>query len=238
MESAWTAKPLAALLAILPVFVAGAAASPAPADSPLKEIGRVRVTTPFCKAALDHALSGISVVLGNDVRLALDQAALRKLDGERNPLIVYRGQQQLLDDYVATREAAVAGRHAISLLKLEAKDAPSEAQKTSLISLANALDSALVQQKVLAETVAGSVMRADSYRPFADNAQPRMAFTVMQPENIERLNLPVPRAFADSSGNLFPNAKRDADDIERHLPRLTSDESDAATRIDGAFDPC
>ena len=234
-----TVLQLAALLAVTP---AGAGLqSPAPAataPSPLKEIGRVRATTTFCRSVLQDTLAGISVVLDNDVRLGDAASAMRQVYYDGNPVATNNRLRTLLGDYVAVRDETLNGRRSIQQLKSQAEHATSDAQKAALMSLANALDGALARQKLLGDVVGRFTLYADSHQPIEDEKLARMLIDPSRPGQ----ELTFPRSaigpVSAAPSQLWTNPKHDIDEIEQSAHLLNGDEQTAADRIDPAFSGC
>ncbi len=93
-------------------------------------------------------------------------------------------------------------------------------------------------QKALAERAAASVLRDDTYRPFADNAQTQSLVYGIGGKNRFSKLLAAPGPDADLSEKFYSNPRREADEIERFMPRVAVDEADSAARIDPAFESC
>jgi len=239
MNSLSSILPLAAFLAATP---AGAGSpSPAPtstAPSPLKEIGHVRATTAFCRSALQHTLAGISVVLDNDVRLGDAAITMRQVYNDGNPVATNNRLRTLLGDYVALRDATLNARRSIKQLKSQAEHASSDAQKAALVSLANALDGALMRQKILGDVVGRFTLYADSHQPIEDEKLARMLIDPSRPGQ----ELTFPRSaigpVSAAPSQLWTSPKHDIDEIEQSVPLLNGDEQTAADRIDPAFSGC
>lgn len=234
-----TAFTVSALLILTPL--AQGAPSPAPAEtsqSPLKEIGHVRATTAFCRAALEHTLVGVSIVLDNDVRLGHAKGTMQRVYANPDPLAKNNGLQSLLNDYVALRVATLNGRRAIKQLKSEAERAPTDEQKMALITLANALDGALVRQKILGDVVGRFALYVDSHQPIEDEQLARMLIDPSRPG----AELTFPRVVIGpvsvAPSQVWSSPKHDIAEIDDSARPLASDEAAAADRIDPAFSHC
>ncbi len=236
-----TAFPLAALLALTPA----AAGSPSPAtpdarssQSPLKEIGRVRATTAFCRSTVGSALAGISVLLDNDGRLDDARVTIRRLSANPDPITKNNGLRKLLDGYVALRDATRNGRRSIKQLKHDTELAPTEEQKRALLALADAVDGALTRQRVLADDMGRFAFDLESRERIMDPKYAKSladpgpsTFGIALPHTVTGSDVPTPdRAYVSPT--------RSADDFEQSAKSLASDEDAAAARIDPAFDKC
>ena len=137
---------------------AGASPSPVPTTfgasviEPLREIGRVRARTAFCKAFLAHASLGVSSALDFERSLLATLADFRsaKLGDELNK---HKSLKQLEKDLNRLADLSLAGRAELEELKsLETDPARHEA----LLEFANALNGAKGRQMELARKLAGS----------------------------------------------------------------------------------
>lgn len=238
MGDALTAIPLAALIAMAPVAAAPPATAAVRSDAPLREIGRVRATTPFCRTALTHALAGITVLTENDSRLREAQATMRRVDLDSSVVVKAAGAEELNRQYVAMRAADVTGRGSIELLKNEAADAPTATQKKAILSLANALDGALNRQKGLADALGRLVVYVDNHDPVDKDTHDRMQFDAILSQSRMHAIRPAQGALSTVPDSLTTITKQGADELEERARLMTDDENDAASRIDAAFAGC
>ncbi len=199
----------------------------------------MRVTTPFCKAAVTHALAGITVLLENDDRIGATERTMRQVDADPNPIVRFSRWQELNREYAELRTAAASGKAAVRRLKAEAAGAPGDDQREALRALANALDGALARQNKIGDVVGRLAQYIDNHPP-ADEASGERA-------QFERIIAPPgPRAefTLRTAGTVFVGeplatvAKRDADEVVDRKDEVARDENDAAARIDPAFNGC
>ena len=175
--------------------VAGASPSPVPTTfgtsviAPLREIGRVRARTAFCKAFLAHASLGVSSAIDFERSLLATLADFRsaKLGDELNK---HKSLKQLEKDLNQLADLSLAGRAELEELKsLETDPARHEA----LVDFANALNGAKGRQMELARKLAG---------PFAIIAEQPVYTNVTLPgDRSENVN----NAFA-KRGSLSPTS--------------------------------
>jgi len=232
--------PAALIAAMLPPPPAGAAPSPAPSEKPLREIGSVRATTPFCRKMVDAAVDAVGITLNNDVRITGFSTALRTLDLDSNQLTKHRGTIELSKRYVELRAAAVEGERELKQFKADAKTATDPEQRAALEKFADALAGALYRQKKLASSLGGYIAFLDSSEPINefDLAEMQLQHDINASNSLYRdsqnplISLPpVPETLSHS-------AKRAADELDRMVEPINKDEDDAANRIDLAFKGC
>ncbi|GAC1543441.1 MAG: hypothetical protein NVS3B16_09770 [Vulcanimicrobiaceae bacterium] len=237
---------VAALLAIAAIAPAAApsASPPAAAESPaLKEIGRVRVTSPLCKALVSDAVRAIGIETENGRRLADVETALRTADLDANQIVKHRGTQALSRQYVDLRAAAVAGNGIMKHFREDAKHAPSEEQRAALGAFADALDGALHRQKTLADDVGRLIAYLDTHEPIDKDTHDRLVFQAILQTGDLRYPLTAfdPRAFgpfATVPDSLSTTAKFAAEELARRAQPIGGDEDAAAARIEPAFERC
>jgi len=145
----------------------------APAQSPLREIGHVRATTPFCKATLETADLGIEIALGNDLRLQDIEGTFRHAQLDRGIPLKAAALQSLRRQYVSLRAATVAGDGVMKQLKSQAAGAPTPEQAKAMASFADALAGALFRQKTLADTVGRAVVILENHPMITDEEHDR-----------------------------------------------------------------
>ena len=136
----------------------GASPSPAPTTfgtsviEPLREIGRVRARTAFCKAFVAHASLGVSSAIDFERSLLATLADFRsaKLGDELNK---HKSLKQLEKDLNRLADLSLAGRAELEELKLLETD---PARHEALVDFANALNGAKGRQMELARKLAGT----------------------------------------------------------------------------------
>lgn len=238
MGAPLTAIPLAVLIAMAPASAAPPVPAAPQSGAPLREIGRVRATTPFCRTELTHAFAGITALLENDSRLGEAQATMRRLNLDSNVVVKANGTQELNRRYVAMRAADVSGRDSIKSLKREAVNAPTQTQHKALLSLANALDGALKRQKDLADALGRLVVYLDNHQPIDQEMHEQMQFDAIVSQNRYRVDRSAEGPLATVPDSLTTIAKQGADELEERARPLADDENDAAARIEAAFTGC
>lgn len=199
MGSAYSATTLVALmtfgLAVLPAASRAADGSPAPAPSavasaipastgqgsasaapaaPLPEIGHVRATTLFCTTTLNIADLGIQVALANDLRLQGIEGMLRHVKLDYSLIAKSAALESLRKQYVALREAALAGNSLAKRLRDAAATAPTPEQATAMTSFADALGGASSRQRDMADTVGRAIAVLQNHPMITDEAHEQM----------------------------------------------------------------
>lgn len=241
MNGLLTATFLSGVVSLLP-----AAPPPAPSalEKPLTIIGRVRVTTPLCRALLTDALQAVQIETDNDGRIGSVVATLRSNDLDSSVIAKSHGAQELTRQYVALRAAAVSGNKIMRNFRDEAKQARTPEQRASLTAFAQALDGALYRQKVLAGDLGGFVAYVDAHDPITKDEHDQDTFDAIASENDLRLNARTPldeRDFGPTAvvpDPLSTVSKTAGDQLAQRALSLAADESDAAAKIDPAFAGC
>lgn len=227
--------------------------APAPAPSvsapvggqgPLRTIGRVRVTTPLCTELLGEASRAVAIETENDGRIDIAIRALRSSDFDSSPLAKNRGTRDLARRAVDLRSAAVEGRSEMQRFRAAAKSASTATGRAKFAAFADALDGALARQRALADTLGRFVAYLDAHDPITNDEHDASVFAAIAAQNSaqqERQAPFDPRAFGPTAGlppQLSSAAKSASAELERRALPLTTDESDAADKIDPAFDGC
>jgi len=209
----------------------------------LKEIGRVRVTSPLCKALVGNAVRAIGIETENDRRLGDVTNVLRTIDLDSNQIVKHRGTQEITRRFVDLRAAAVEGNAVMKQFRDEAKTAPTEERRAALKSFADALDGALHRQKVLADDIGRLVAYLDSHEPIDKETHDAMIFNALLRGNDSRYPHSAfdVRAFGPTAGvpdTLSTTAKYASAELVSRAQPIPGDESEAAARIEPAFDGC
>jgi hypothetical protein len=228
----------ALLAAILPPAPAGSP-SPEPAEKPLREIGSVRVTTPFCKKMIETAVDAVDLTLNNDVKIGQIAGVMRTADFDANQLVKHRSVEELRRRFASLRAAAVQGERALKQFKADAKAATDPAQRAALEQFADALAGALHRQQKLADNIGGYIAMLDASEPISEydeaemNLQHDLNVSNTRYQNSDPLKQQTP-----APETLTHSARRAADELDLRLEPINKDEDDAANRIDPAFKRC
>jgi len=237
------------LLAILAVAGMAPTAPPAvspsqAAEKPLPVIGRVRVTTPLCKTLLGDASLAVQIEAENDRRLDTAVATLKAEDLDSSAIAKQHGIRELTRQFVALREAAVAGNNAMRNFRGLIKDGQTADQRAKLAAFADALDGALRRQRLLADRLGGLVAYLDTHEPMTKEEHDKATFDVIASENDSRLSARSafdPRDFGPTAAvpdQLSTVAKASGADIANRALPLERDEDDASAKIEPAFSGC
>jgi len=197
-----TATLLTALIAAIAIGPAGTAApvaqpaagppavapSPGAADAanaahPLKEIGRVRVTTPFCKSALEVADVGIDIALENDLRIANIEGTFRRAQLDQGVPSKGAAIADLRKQYVVLRASAVAGDGVMKRLKELGGRAPTAEQARAMLGFADALSAAIYRQKELADVIGRTITILENHPIVTDEQHERMIQAAIRQSN-------------------------------------------------------
>jgi hypothetical protein len=230
---------------VLPALaqVASPSAAPASSAAPLKEIGRVRVTTPFCRELLAKASGAIAIENDNDARLSAAFYTLAHVDLDSSPIAKHRGTVDLTERFVELRKAAVDGNEIMRDFRERAKGASDPSQRDALITFANALDGALHRQKTLADDLGRLIAYLDAHEPLSKEDHDELVFEAIRAQGDARSPLTAfdPRAFGPTAGvpdMLSTTAKNASVDLQQRAEPIAEDETTAAARIDPAFSRC
>ncbi len=221
--------------------------SPSPSASPsaLREIGRIRVTSPLCKTLVAHAVNAVDVVTQNDRRLELAEATLQGIDLDSSEFAKHRGINEITRQYVDLRAAAVFGNGIMRDFREEAKNVTSDEQRNNLATFGDALDGALHRQKTLADAMGRLIAYLDAHPPIDRVTHDEMIFDALLRNNDRRVSR---NPFGFHSGDFGPTADvpdplsvtaRNAGvELTRRALPVAEDENTAAAQIEDAFSSC
>ncbi|HXN77486.1 MAG TPA: hypothetical protein VN965_01785 [Candidatus Dormibacteraeota bacterium] len=232
------AAPIVAILAVL-ATTPSPSPSPTASEAPLREIGRVHVTTPLCKTLATHAVVAADLALEDDRKIVFTVGTLRSVDFDKSIITKTRGTRELVRQFVALRAGAVQGEAEMKKFREALKEVTNDEQRAALEKFANALDGALYRQKKLAEDLGRYIAWLDAQgEPMTDQ----------QRADIEKniyMNQSNPNVRHNPFGdyNMVPetithSAKRAADELVIRATLIDQDEDTAAERIDPAFKAC
>ena len=148
--------PTIAALAVVALLAATAPSpspAPSPTEAPLREIGRVHVTTPLCKTLATHAVVAANLALEDDRKITFTLGTLRGVDLDKNIIAKNRGTDQVRRQYAALRAGAVQGEAEMKKFREALKEMTNDEQRAALGKFADALDGALHRQKKLAKSI-------------------------------------------------------------------------------------
>lgn len=233
-----TAQQTLALAGPIPIATATVAPTTA-----LKEIGRVHVTSPLCKALVGDAVRAIEIETQNDRRLDEVTGSLHAIDFDSSELAKHRGTHDLTQRYVTLRAAALEGSSIVKLFRDEVKSAPTPERRSALASFADALDGALHRQKVLADDLGRLVAYLDAHEPIDAETHDAQIFSALLEENDARFPRTAfdVRAFGPTAGvpdTLSTTAHNAATELVTRAQPIASDENDASARVENAFAGC
>jgi len=252
MKAAVGLRTVMAIVVAIPLFFAmrpaaalppATNASPAPksTERPLREIGRIRVTTPLCKALVGDAVRAIDIETENDRRLAVAETTLQTVDLDSNQIVKHRGVQDITRQFVALRAAAVEGNGVLRVFRERARAATTDDQRGNLKLFADALDGALHRQKTLADDIGRLIAYLDAHEPIDKDAHDAMIFNAFLLENDSRFQRSPfegrdPRAGVPEP--LSTTSKNAATELAKRAEPIARDEDIAAARIEPAFAGC
>jgi len=235
-----------ALLAV----AASPSPAPSPTEAPLREIGRVHVTTPLCKTLATRASNAANIALEDNSKITFTLLTLRHVDLDKNIIYKNRGTEQLRREYAALRAGAVQGDAEMKKFRDALKDVTDDAQRAALEKFADALDGALLRQKKLADDLSRYIVWLDAQEPLTDQERAdieRSLLAGLNPASPSPFGRTPsqPQTIQNPFGNfaLIPetlshSAKRAADELDTRATLIYRDEDTAADRIDMAFKGC
>lgn len=238
---------LAGLLAV--VFATAGSSAPGPAPTaaasaaPLKEIGRIRVTSPFCKALVAGAIRAVDIETQNDTRLTIVENFLERVDLDGNQILKHRGVTELAQQFVTLRAAAVEGNGIMRAFREQAKAATKDEQRANLTAFADALDGVLHRQKVLADDLGRLIAYLDSHEPIDKDRHDSQVFDALLTQDDARYphtRFDV-RDFGPTAGLPDPlsvTAKAASAELIQRSTTIGGDEGAAAAKIEPAFASC
>ena len=222
-----------------PPAAATASAAPAPAAGreALREIGRVRALTPFCKATIEHADAAVGTTLGNDARIAFTVANLKTIDLDTSMLAKLDGTKDLRTAFVALRAAAVRATEEAKQVAADADKAPTADQKAQLVGFAQALGGAASRQKRIADDLGSYIAYLDTHPNVTQADRDQQEFDIQLKQNqLGSAYRGDPRDYLTPTLNEL--AKAAAKSFEESSTAVAADESHASTFVEPAFGPC
>ncbi len=239
MGNALTAPFLATLLALGPAAPVGVS-SPraAPTERPLRQIGHVHATTTFCKAVLERTSTAITILLDNDRKIAETETFLRGVELDTSELSRTKGSQALNQRYIALRAAAIDGNKLMKEARTQVKAAPTAEQRTDMGLFVDALDGALNRQRRLADDVGKIVVYIDNHPRIDKDTHDQLQFEAIESQSQFAVNRPAQGAVASVPDSLSTTAHEGAGELVQRGAPISTDEDDAAARIEPAFSGC
>lgn len=230
-------------LLVLGANPARAATMPSPPPSPgsalagtLKDIGRVRAQTTFCRDVLDGAGAATNVALENDATLDDTAHFLGHVDLDENKLAKPQAVVELQKRYATISTSAQAAIGQAKRLEGLAATAPTTAQRDALVVYANAIGGALHRQQLLAASFRRFAMYLETHEQVAWQQHNEDLFYAAR----------TPAGPFDHGGDphervaplLSEIARQVSAQIEESRQPVTTDEIRASTVVAPAFDPC
>ena len=229
---------LFAAIALLAATAPSPSPAPSPTEAPLREIGRVHVTTPLCKTLATHAVVAANLALEDDRKITFTLGTLRGVDLDKNIIAKNRGTDQIRRRYAALRAGAVQAEGEMKKFREAVKEVTNAEQRAALETFANALDGALNRQKKLAEALGRYIAWLDAQEPLSDQQRSDIEKNILM--NLGNANI-AHNPFGDYNNmpeTLSHASKRAADELEIRATLISRDEDAAADRIDMAFKGC
>jgi hypothetical protein len=239
--------------ALVAAFAAATVSSPgpqaSPTEAPLREIGRVRATTPLCKTLAAHASAAVDQEQQGDRRVLLTVISFRTDEFDKSVITKNSSTTDLRHQFVALRAGAVAGLAEVKAFRDSLKEVTDPTQKADLEKFADALAGALNRQKKLAEELGRYIAWLDSQEWMSDqdrdDAQHWHMQNLTNPTGKDPVTGQPVRIFHNPFGdyNNQPEtfnhaARRAGDEFELRAAPISGDEDDAAKRIEPAFKGC
>jgi hypothetical protein len=229
-------QPLAFALATLLSTAVQPVASPAPSEPPLREIGRVHVTTPLCIALATDASTAIDKETFFDQRLIDAEVALHAADFDSSPIAKARATTDVRARYVELAATIASSRATMKTFAQRLKDAPTQAARDNLQSFANALSGALHKQQSLADELGRFLAFVDTHEPLDANAHADLEIAAQASANDARFSHDPYQPLVPPQ--LSGVAKDASTMLAKRAEPLALDEQTAADRIEAAFSGC
>ena len=218
-------------------------ATPKADGTALKEIGRIRVTTPLCKSLIGAAVGAVSIETENDRRITTAANTLQTIDLDRNELAKYQGVREITKQYTELRQASLAGNQLMRNFREQARTATTPEQRENFKTFADALDGALRRQRLIAEDIGRLTAYLDAHPPVTTADHTTLVFNALLAENELRLSRQIFDARVDGPlanvpESLSTTAKNVGIEIAHRAEPIDNDERAATARIDSAFSRC
>jgi hypothetical protein len=152
----------AVLLAATPVPSAPPADQSGP---PLREIGRVRAATPFCKAVVEKSATAVGTAFDTDNVIALIVSDMRRVDLDSSILKNRAGIAELFERYATLGALTEQGDRDIRALRTQIKESTDDDERADLSAFANSLAGAIGRQRQLRQELANILSTAQSMDP-------------------------------------------------------------------------
>jgi hypothetical protein len=214
-------------------------ASAAAADkiAPLREIGHVKATTPFCQAIIDHAVKAVTLGIDNDRKIAVVVQTIRSGDFDSNLLSKNHALWELSVQYSPLTEQAIAAEKAAKALRVDAEKAPTPEEAKSLTAFADALDGALHRQRTIARDL-GAMIAIFNMHPNVTPMERDEEVVDEQARENYRGNVTYYPADKRVMPLLSTIAKNNADDFVTRQEGIVDDERSAANLVEPVFGGC
>lgn len=224
----------------------GAAPSPAPAASaqaapasPLKEIGRLKIS-PACTSIVVRANSAIGASLRNDQTLAMTIATLRRVNLDGSTFEKAKGMHEI--DRLATdmRLSAIAAESQIAKLREMAEESTDPERKAELKSFADALGGALFRQKRAGADLQRMLVVIEGRDNVAETAADMKEISSVTRPEAQPALIPSysPGANAVDTKHYNDMALSAAREMDDRVTAILADESKASEHIAGAVSGC
>jgi hypothetical protein len=232
----------------------------APTESPLKEIGRVRATTPLCRRLATHAVVAANMALEADRTVVVTTRSLRTVNFDKDVIVKHRGTEELRREYASLHATAAQGETEMKKFEEALKEVTDADQRAALKKFAEALAGALNRQKKLAQDMGRYIAWLDLQEPLDETARASQERDAVYRANGSGFPSGQPEKHGNSSGQqdstqkyardnpfgdvndipqtLVQASKKAADELEVRATLIAKDEDAAADRIDPAFKGC
>ncbi len=231
------------IVAVLLALEPAAVPAPEASQTPLREITRVRATTPLCRDLAADATEAIDDEQRFDARLGDAEYALSVVDLDSSGIAKMRGTNDVRARYVELAANVAASRKLMKAFEQRLKDAPTPEARRDLQTFADALGGALHHQQSLADELGRFLAYADTHDPIDDTQHDRLmesAIANVGNGSVARSQFDA-SAFGPTAGvtpQLSTVAKAASTTLAKRALPLADDEKSAADRIDPAFSGC
>jgi hypothetical protein len=217
-------------LALPLAILALATASPQPSQEPvdLREIGRVRAVTPFCRAVVDASTNAVNFAFEGDARIALLISSLTKIDLDTSELKKQAGLVEMRQRYDDLQRVTAQGDKQVKDLRVKINASTDPQERAKLLAFANAIGGAIGRQRQLFKDY-GQILATAEDMPRSPNPMymPSMDHSDQRQQNA-----------MTSPGGLSSYVRGNVLRLETKLTDITADEAAAGERATPAFERC
>jgi hypothetical protein len=218
-------------LSALALVLAAATAAPAPSPTPpndLREIGRVRAVSPFCKAVVAQSGDAVGAAFDADSRISLLISSLSRVDLDSSVFANQNGLREMEQRYTTLRDATAKGDQIVKELRKQIAASTDPQERAALFAFANALGGAIGRQVQFLKDYGRVLSYAEELHP----SRNPMYVPIADPFNVKEQNA------LTSPGAVSSYVRGQMQLMQQRLPAIDADEREAGARAIPAFSRC